>query len=88
MRPRQSRRQQQQVPEIARYISTNERAKEIYDLMVDAVYQAQVQNLSQAITYVKEVSLLTPGPVFVGNVAWEEAQAIFNFVTRPNHYNV
>lgn len=87
MRPRQPK-QTRQVPEIARFISTNDRARAIYDFMIDAVYVGQVANLDQAILYVKDVSAHINSPVYLGNVTREEAYPIFNFTTRPYHHNV
>lgn len=70
---------------IAKIIRTNQRAAEIYELMVDAVYMAQVRNLYEATKYVREVSSALSSPIFLENLTVFEAEPIFDYVVRSKH---
>lgn len=72
--------------EIAKQIETNERTREIHDLLQDAVYMAQVPSFAAAVDYAKEVSFMTMGPVNLHTLSWDEAWPIFNYVVKARRH--
>lgn len=71
-----------QISNIARFVNTNVRARELYDLFTDAVFLGQVPSVDAAIAYAKEVTAITRSPIYIGNVTREEALPIFNYAVK------
>ena len=72
----------EQPTDIVTLINTNPRAREVYDLLSDAVYMAQVPTFAKAVEYAQDVSYQTYGPFNLSNLTWDEARPIFNYVVR------
>lgn len=59
------------------------RAHEIFSLMTDAIYLAQVPSLEDAVMYAKEVNAQTISPVSIDGLSTYEARPFFNIAARP-----